>query len=353
MKKVVSVIPFYKQWGNNKLFDRNFGRDNALEPYIKLKEYLFNKGYEINTEDINKVDESYQTIFLRLDIKKIFKTILCKKKSIYIQFEPPVIMPIHSIENMRKIGGLFDVILTWNDDLVDNIKFFKFYFPMPNQSNKIEYIPFRQKKMLTNISGYKLSKRKNELYSKRIEAIRYFEKNAKDDFEFYGVGWNSNDYPSYKGKVENKLDILKNYKFSLCYENECGLNGLISEKIFDCFYARTIPIFWGAENIDEYIPKKCYIDKREYSSYEELHNYLINMTEEEYNERINEIEIYLKSESFKKHSPEYFAETVYKNIKNCELRKENKAFLLASLIIIKIEIVNYGKSIVRKLLGRK
>lgn len=344
MKKVVSVIPFYDRDLNNAIFNKN----SVYNFPFYLKEYLEKNGYYVNTIDLNNYKQDITILFF-INKKNILKNIFLNRKSIYIQFEPPVIMPIHSIENMRKIGGLFDVILTWNDDLVDNIKFFKFYFPMPNQSNKIEYIPFRQKKMLTNISGYKLSKRKNELYSKRIEAIKYFEKNAKDDFEFYGVGWNEEEYSSYKGKVDNKLDVLKNYKFSLCYENECGLNGLISEKIFDCFYARTIPIFWGAENIDEYIPKKCYIDKRDFSSYEELHNYLVNMTEEEYNLRINEIEKYLESDNFKKHSPEYFAETVYKVI-NMEQFKKNKFKMIYSFMFyMKYDIDTSIKKLIRKI----
>ncbi|MDD2698437.1 MAG: glycosyltransferase family 10 [Arcobacteraceae bacterium] len=75
---------------------------------------------------------------------------------------------------------------------------------------------------------------------------------------------------SYIGKVDAKLEVLKNFKFTLCYENECDIAGLISEKIFDCFYARTIPIFWGASNVESYFPKDTYIDKRNFNSYKEL-----------------------------------------------------------------------------------
>jgi hypothetical protein len=28
-----------------------------------------------------------------------------------------------------------------------------------------------------------------ELYSKRVEAIKWFEKNHPEDFDFYGIGW--------------------------------------------------------------------------------------------------------------------------------------------------------------------
>ncbi len=351
----ISFLSYYKWHIQNMIFDQNsnINRDNCNEPYYLLKEKIEEHKGHIDTSDITPIKKSDGAIVLRLDINEIIKSFIYKKKSIYIQFEPPVVMPIHSTENMRKLGNLFDIVLTWNDDLVDNKKFFKFYFPMPKQSKEIKKISFNNKKLLTNISGYKLSKRRNELYSKRIKAIRYFEKNTKNDFEFYGMGWSKEEYPSYIGKVNNKIDVLKNYKFSLCYENEEGMNGLISEKIFDCFYARTIPIFWGAENIDKYVPKECYIDKREFNTYERLHEYLKNMTEEEYNSRIDSIEEYLKSQEFFKHSSEYFAETVYENLKESKFNRNIFSFFMAISYLVKENIIKYGKSLLRKLFGRK
>lgn len=48
----------------------------------------------------------------------------------------------------------------------------------------IEYekINFHDKKYITTIVGYKKS---NELYSKRIEAIQYFQ----NKYDSFGVGW--------------------------------------------------------------------------------------------------------------------------------------------------------------------
>ena len=318
----VSIISFTKTNNMNNIFDKNLkiNRDNILEPFINLKKIFFEKGIEINTDDITDIRNSSSSIFLRLDLLRILKCVFYKKKSIYIQFEPPVISPLHSKKNMRKIQGLFDIILTWNDDLVDNKKFFKFYFPMPENVNPNDLVPFSEKKLLTNISGNKLIKRKNELYSKRIEAIRYFEA-SDSEFEFYGTGWSKENYSSYKGEIDSKLEVLKKYKFSLCYENESEMNGLISEKIFDCFYAKTVPIFWGAKNIEDYIPKKCYIDFREFESYEELEKYISEMSIQEYGTRIDSIRKYLNSSNFGKHSSDYFAETIYNALNGIEGNK--------------------------------
>lgn len=55
---------------------------------------------------------------------------------------------------------------------------------------------------------------------------------------------------AYGGEVFSKHDTLSKYKFSVCFENGKNLSGFITEKIFDCFSAGTIPIYWGADNIE-------------------------------------------------------------------------------------------------------
>ena len=174
---------------------------------------------------------------------------------------------------------------------------------------EMEAVAFDKKKYLTTVIGYKTSKHPQELYSHRIKAIKFFEKETPKDFDLYGVGWDKEKYSSYKGKVDSKLETLKQYKFALCYENQHSVNGLISEKIFDSFYARSVPIFWGAENVTDYIPEDCFIDKRKYKTYDDLLDYLNSITEQQYNEYIFAIERYLNSDSFKKFQPECFAET--------------------------------------------
>ena len=347
----ISLIPFYPSYLDNNIFDavKLNARDGVLEPYIKLKELFESNNYEINTVDITPIKEADFIIFFDLNLKYILKAYLENKlhKSIYIPFEPPVVCELHQPENLKWISKLFGSVLTWQDDLVDNQKFFKFYFPMPSQSFKYEKIDFKDKKYITTIVGYKKSNRPNELYSKRIEAIKYFE-NKYDDFKFFGVGWDESEFKAYNGKVDSKYNILKNYKFTLCYENECNIAGLISEKIFDCFYARSIPIFWGASNPENYFSKDTYIDKRDFKTYDELDTYLSNMSEDEYNKRIEAIEKYLVSEEFKKFSSESFAKNIFLRTVKQENEVENSfSELFLKLITIKLylKIKMYFKKI--------
>ena len=52
------------------------------------------------------------------------------------------------------------------------------------------------------------------------------------------------------------------------------MNGYITEKLFDCLYAGTIPLYLGAPDISQYIPANVYIDCRRFSSWDEMWHYV-------------------------------------------------------------------------------
>jgi len=51
-----------------------------------------------------------------------------------------------------------------------------------------------------------------------------------------------------KNEIQPKVDGLKQYRFSIAMENS-KFNTYYTEKILDCFFTGTIPIYWGSENI--------------------------------------------------------------------------------------------------------
>jgi len=73
----------------------------------------------------------------------------------------------------------------------------------------------------------------------------------------------------YKGACASKFEVLQRYKFCLCFEN-MAMNGYITEKLFDCLYAGTIPLYLGAPDIECYVPEDVYIDCRKYRSWNEM-----------------------------------------------------------------------------------
>lgn len=224
------------------------------------------------------------------------------KKRILFLWEPPVFQPkLYKKEFL----DLFKRCYTWDDDLVDNKKFFKFYYP-ELKAMRADLPKFEDRKLLTQMSSNKKSKHPKELYSARESVIRFFEDKPEAGFEFYGPAWETKNYKNYCGMVDDKIGTLAHYKFSVCYENMYDVKGYITEKIFDCFAAGSIPIYWGASNICDYIPKGCFIDRRDFADFSEVYEYIRTMDETTYNSYLQNIKTFLESDAAKLFSKEMF-----------------------------------------------
>lgn len=229
---------------------------------------------------------------------------ISKEKMVLVMWEPPTVQ-----EELYDpaVQAHFGKIFTWDDDLVDNERFFKFHYPV--LVPRIQNIPsFDEKKFCVMICRRLKSHHPKELYSKRKQAIQFFE-DKPGEFDLYGHHWAREKFKNWKGPLfSNKLDKLKEYKFSICYENMCDVKGYITEKIFDCFAAGVVPVYWGASNVTDYIPADCFIDRRRYANDEEMYQALKAMKKEEYENYLAEIEKFLLSDQAKIFSTEYFVE---------------------------------------------
>lgn len=217
-------------------------------------------------------------------------------------WEPPSVIPT----NYKEVYHQFFLhVYTWHDGLLENNKYKKFYYPVMNQMIQ-DTVPFEQRKLCTLIAGNKNSSHQNELYSARRQAIEYFEVNHTSDFDLYGRWWPA--YKNYRGPIWKKIEILKNYKFCICYENIKDIPGYVTEKIFDCFRCGCVPVYWGADNVTDYIPADCFIDRNQFSNYDQLYDYLNNMDKETFEKYLNNIRSYLNSPTARLYSIEHFAD---------------------------------------------
>lgn len=241
-----------------------------------------------------------------------WKTILLnRRKNILICTEPPMVNPFNY---MKALHFFFRKIYTWNDALIDDKKYFKMLLPKLSIGINTRAKKFKYKKFLILINTNKvpfypfvlLSSFGRELYSERIKAIEFFENSVPESFFLYGRGWNKpkkfnlkekfigfKKYSRYKGETVDKIKLLSNFKYCICFENLTNVDGYITEKIFDCFKARCIPIYWGAANIEKYIPKDCFIDFRDFGDYKKLLTFLNSVDEKKYNCYIENIERFL------------------------------------------------------------
>ena len=118
-----------------------------------------------------------------------------RKKNILFIYEPAIVNPLNYIKFFHKF---FKKVFTWNDDLVDNKKYFKFNIQQSGAGLKTPTKSFNDKKFLAMVNGNKLpfgpfnliNRFGRELYSERVRAIEYFEQHAADSFDLYGRGWN-------------------------------------------------------------------------------------------------------------------------------------------------------------------
>lgn len=89
----------------------------------------------------------------------------------------------------------------------------------------------------------------------------------------YGKLCNNKNIKDDKGR-ETKLALYSKYKFVIAFENAV-CNDYVTEKFYDPLLAGSVPVYFGAPNINEYIPgNKCYVDVRAYKSPQELAVYL-------------------------------------------------------------------------------
>ena len=210
-----------------------------------------------------------------------------KLKVLYLT-EPVCVLPN---QYRQVIWKKFDFILTWNDFLCgDNYPtFIKVTYPLYNSESKIHILEQTKDELLARsnsiclISNNKKSLIKGELFSLRQKVADWFYQDGQIPLDIYGRL--PMKLPNYKGEVEDKIQTYQHYRFALCFEN-CYLknwsNGWITEKIFDAFYAQTVPIYYGCYNVEEYINPACFIDYRKFNSLLELRNYLKSMSDEEY-----------------------------------------------------------------------
>ena len=311
MKKYILIDPPYKVFYGDKIFkagDTRMNRDGTLDSTARLRDKFDKLDIEIHTADYyfkNKTwieRENASCDYYSLGILENFEA-LGQRKNINLQafvvMEPPVVAP-HLYLALPRLTKYFKRVYVSNIhgdgyslDGVNREKLHKFYWPVPfndvlekfwnntDRMNRVVAISSNHNPMLYNLRHFILRKPQSELYSKRIEAVAALSKSGVVDLygPRWGVWWspfsmwrpywkNRNALMSvYKGVCRSKHEVLSHYRFSLCFEN-MYMTDYITEKIFDCIYAGTIPLYLGAKNISDLIPPNVYVDCRNYSSWD-------------------------------------------------------------------------------------
>ncbi len=244
------------------------------------------------------------------NLKKIIFFDYCLDPKIYRLPKPKMILfKWEAVQIAASHYEPYSVVYTIDDELVDGVKFFKFHYP-----SLLPMLPdlpsFEERKMCTMaVSNWT---------PERLKILKFFETKSDDDFEFYGTAPDRfRDSRMYCGAIpgyysgKEKLSVLKKYRFCICFENTHTTKGYITEKIFHCFAAGTVPVYWGPDNIENYIPLDSFIDYRDFQSDEELYLVLKSMSKTVYEDYIENIRKFLASGAAQLFSPDSFDRILY------------------------------------------
>lgn len=163
---------------------------------------------------------------------------------------------------------------------------------------------------------------KHELQTERYRALEYFY--TRRLMDLYGTDWDNlnNIEPVVSEnllreleirkprRIENKLDYISNYKFSLVYEN-IAFPGYVTEKIIETISAGVVPIYYGAPDIKDYLPGNIYIHMREFNDYQALEKHIKSIDEHTYSAMIEKGRMFLESDEGYKYTYEYFSDKIF------------------------------------------
>ena len=316
----IYILPTSEQGMRDKLFDQplsNTGGVTNLPLLDGLRDAAKPFGYDVHTsdawskekakpDDILVVQNHPGETFLwrafyylkRLKTKGGF--VLARRKFLYdnyrsfkrrvlVQAESPMVMP-YVYRNLSAIerSGLYQKIFIAARGYSKNAEYYHRYF-YRDRDIVSSYFTEPKDKFLTLLNANARPRSfAHELYGERLRAIRYFSNIP--GFDLYGRGWErAPRHPfffhyaryvrrTWRGAVEDKFKVMGQYRFTLCYEN-ASYDGYVSEKIFDCLAVGTIPVYLGAPDITTIVPENCFIDKRKFGTYAELHRHLASLSE--------------------------------------------------------------------------
>lgn len=326
-KVALYLDPFSYHYLRDELFTVNdpahCNGDSVLAPWAYLRDYFTARGISVHTADYLPAEPSdtrnVYVSFGMLDKYRRFARRADTTVSAYFAVECPIVEP-SDYRALREASRVFKRIYSWTDRasllpfVGAPIDVHNYYWPQAFDRVHQEIWDRTDRMFLVMINANKLPRiYDRELYTERVRAVAYFAQ--FDEIDLYGPGWSEPPirvgrtwvpytakrlhraglrwwdriHPDpglvaarrvYRGIAASKSEVVGQYTFALCFEN-MTLKGWITEKIFDCFYAGTVPVYWGDPEIATKIPPRCFIDMREFRGYPELRAFLKSLSRDQ------------------------------------------------------------------------
>jgi hypothetical protein len=338
----VGFYNFYNQFNQNQMFE-----DGSMEigddlgyPGVYMGKYLKGLGHDVATIDTAPLESFDAVVFLDYPTKlnSYFRRLVKSgDKPLYLAlFESPTLRP----DNWNRANHApFKKVFTWNPEWVDGKKYIRMYLPV-KLPDFVPYAPSAAGKFCCLIASQKYCWVSQEHYTERLRAIRWFEKHHPEEFDLHGQRWDRfyfkkklsivnpvlariykscpwlprrEIFPSYRGSVTSKRNVMRQYRFSICYEN-ASHPGYLTEKILDAMFAGSVPVYLGDPEVAKLIPPAAFIDKRNFASYDALYAYLKGMLAEEYEGYRRAIHQFVHGDLIKPLGAEAFTEMILREV---------------------------------------
>ncbi len=350
------IDPFSYHFERDALFDINNGKqtgENILAPYVHLKNWFADRGVRVHTADrlLRREMSNATNVYVSFGLQNHYRALSRRSDvilSAFFAFECPVVEPA-LYSRLGIAQRYFTRIFSFSDSeslapfLPGPLKLHSFRLPYALDSIRDEVWRRDKRKFLVMINHNKLpAVYWHELYTERMRAVEFFGR--AEEIDLYGLGWDGPSFQmsttwmpgtlqrtwraclkqwqrlrpnplltsarrAYRGVAASKIETLGRYAFALCFENSV-LKGWVTEKMFDCFVAGTIPIYWGAPDIETYVPRNCFVDMRQFGSYPELKSHLKGLGEKDIRTYKENGRDFLNSPQFRPFTKKAFAEIV-------------------------------------------
>lgn len=99
------------------------------------------------------------------------------------------------------------------------------------------------------ISVVSSNKAFTEGHRKRLDFVEKLKVHFGDQLDIFGRGIKDFD---------DKWDVIGNYKYTIAIEND-DCDDWVTEKFFDCLYARTLAFYYGCPNLENIVDKDSFI----------------------------------------------------------------------------------------------
>ncbi len=335
----------------DRLFDpatNPLAGDNILAPFLRVREHFNRRGIAVHTADlIPDQPDSVRKVYVSVGRIADYHRLVRRRDitlSAFFAFECPIVEPsLYAAlpivqRHVRRIMAFCDA-----DSLAPftgvPVRVERYIWPQCLDGINDSAWRRTDRRFLTMINANKLPRLyRAELYTERLRAVEFFHQYGEIDL--YGKGWDRAPMrvgkswvpwtlrkyydrlweakqrrwpdPLYaavaaasKGTINSKAETLSRYTFAICFENMI-LPGWITEKIFDCFAAGCVPVYWGDPRVTAKIPAESFIDMRQFNGFAELRQFLRGLTSDQVARYRDAARTFLESSAFDPFRPEGF-----------------------------------------------